>query len=131
MTRSTRTLLFHSLTALVLTLVGAALLVAVFRADLHWYHLVAAWMVAVNFTTFGYYAYDKSQARAQPQGDRIPEAVLHGLAVLGGTPGAYLGMVALRHKTIKPGFRFVFWMTVVFQVLLAAALTYRIRNGGA
>ncbi len=131
MTRSTRTLLFHSLIALVLTLVGAALLVAIFRADLHWYHFVAAWLVAVNLTTFGYYAYDKSQARAQPQGERIPEVVLHGMAVLGGTPGAYLGMVVLRHKTIKPAFRLVFWMTVVFQVLLAAALVYRILYGGA
>ena len=88
-------------------------------------------MVAVNFTTFGYYAYDKSQARKLPQGNRIPEAVLHGLAILGGTPGAYLGMVVLRHKTIKPAFRLVFWMTVVFQVLLAASLVYRILKVGA
>ena len=51
---------------------------------------------------------------------------MHGLAVFGGTPGAYLGMVILRHKTIKPAYRFVFWFTVVFQALLGAAIIYRI-----
>jgi uncharacterized membrane protein YsdA (DUF1294 family) len=130
MTRSARTLLLHSLAALFLALALAGLLVAAFRPAIVWYHLLAAWLVAVNLTTFGYYAYDKSRAQAQSQGGRIPEVVLHGLAALGGSPGAYLGMAVLRHKTIKPAFRFVFWTTVVFQALLAAALTYRILKGG-
>ena len=122
MTRYTRTLLTHSLLALCLSLAGAGLLVAVFRTGFAWYYLLAAWLLAVNFTTFGYYAYDKS--RAGTLEGRIPEFVLHGLTALGGTLGAYLGMVVLRHKTIKPAFRFVFWMTVVFQTLLVVALAY-------
>ena len=130
MTRSARTLLLHSLAAFLLVLALAGLLVAAFRPALVWYHLLIAWLLAVNLVTFAYYAFDKSRARAVPQGDRIPEVVLHGLAVLGGSPGAYLGMAVLRHKTVKPAFRFVFWMTVVFQVLLVAALAYRILKGG-
>ncbi len=130
MTRSVRTLFWHSLIALLLVLAGAGLLVAALRPALTWAPLLVAWLVAINFTTFGYYAYDKLQAQAQPQGARVPEAVLHGLAALGGSPGAYLGMAVLRHKTIKAAFRFVFWTTVVFQVLLVAALVYRILKGG-
>ena len=129
MTRSSRTLLFHSLLALGLTLGGAAFLLVLFRSAIVWPHLLVAWMLAVNLVTFGYYAYDKSQAQSQPQGGRIPEFVLHGLAVLGGSLGAYLGMTVLRHKTIKSAFRVVFWVTVVFQVLLVAALVYRISKG--
>ena len=130
MTRSARTLLGHSLVALLLALAVAAVLVAAFRPAFAWVPLLVAWLVAVNLTTFAYYAYDKRQAQAVPQGGRVPEAVLHGLAALGGSPGAYLGMSVLRHKTIKPAFRFVFWTTVIFQVLLVAALVYRIWKGG-
>ena len=130
MTRSARTTLGHALVALLLALALSALLVATFRPALTWVPLLAAWLVAVNLITFAYYAYDKRQARAVPQGDRVPEAVLHGLAAFGGSPGAYLGMAVLRHKTVKTTFRFVFWCTVVFQVLLVAALVYRIWKGG-
>ena len=129
MTRSTRTLLWHSVLAAIFSLAGAGLLLALFRLGFVWYWLLAAWLISVNLTTFGYYAYDKSQARAQPQGERIPELVLHGLAGLGGTLGAYIGMVVLRHKTIKPAFRIVFWLTVAFQALLVVALVYRIARG--
>jgi uncharacterized membrane protein YsdA (DUF1294 family) len=130
MTRSRRTLLGYSVVALLLTLAVAALLLAAVRPALSPAPLLVAWLVAVNLTTFAYYAYDKLKAQAVPQGARVPEAVLHGLAALGGSPGAYLGMAVLRHKTIKAAFRFVFWFTVVLQVLLIAALVYRILKGG-
>ena len=42
MTRSTRTLLFHSVVAVSLGLVGASLLVALFRPAILWYWLLAA-----------------------------------------------------------------------------------------
>lgn len=115
---------FHASAALAFVLAWTVILLVVFRVDLSWYHLLAGWLVAINLTTFGYYGYDK--ARARSRNTRVPELVLHGLALFGGTLGAYLGMVVFRHKTIKPGFRLLFWVIVVLQVLLIAAVVYRV-----
>jgi uncharacterized membrane protein YsdA (DUF1294 family) len=52
----------------------------------------------------------------------VPEVVLHGLALAGGSPAALLAMRLFRHKTAKSGFRFVFWVIVAAQALLAAYL---------
>jgi uncharacterized membrane protein YsdA (DUF1294 family) len=107
---------FHGSVALVLSLAGMALLLWVVRHSLAWYHAAAGWLLAVNLTAFGYYAYDKWRAR---QGSRrVPEVVLHGLALAGGSPGAYLAMRLFRHKTIKGRFRTVFWSIVVLQTAL-------------
>ena len=125
--RPLRPLWSHGLTALVLGLVGAAALVLVFRPALTWFHILAAWLVSVNLVAFAYYGYDKSCARSASR--RVPEAVLHGLALAGGSFGAYGGMRLFRHKTIKGGFQIFFWFIVVMQVLLIAAIIYRLVRG--
>jgi uncharacterized membrane protein YsdA (DUF1294 family) len=110
--------------ALGLVLFGMAAWFAVARPAWTWYHLLAAWLAAVNLVAFGYYAYDKRRARAG--GRRVAEVVLHGLALAGGTVGAYLGMVTFRHKTLKPGFRLLFWWIALLQLGLVTAALYRI-----
>jgi uncharacterized membrane protein YsdA (DUF1294 family) len=77
---------------------------------------VGAWLAAVNLTTFAYYGLDK--ARARRAGRRVPEVVLHALALLGGSLGAFAGMRLFRHKTVKGTFRVVFWLIVAVQVVL-------------
>src|SRR5258708_31110140 len=89
---------FHASMALAVVTGVVGLLFLGFRLPFTWYHFLAAWLTAVNLTTFAYYGYDK--ARARSRNSRIPEFVLHGLVLLGGTLGAYLGMVLFRHKTI-------------------------------
>jgi uncharacterized membrane protein YsdA (DUF1294 family) len=106
----------------VVALVG--LLFLAFRLPYTWYHFLAAWLLAVNIVTFGAYGYDKGRARTSRS--RIPEVVLHGLVLFGGTLGASIGMTTFRHKTIKPSFRLVFFVIVVLQVGLIAAATYRV-----
>ncbi len=63
----------------------------------HWawtgWHLLAAWLIGVNATTFGYFGFDKRQARKG--GRRVPEVVLHGLAFAGGSVGAFAAMGAV------------------------------------
>ena len=76
-----------------------------------------AYLAALNTTTLLAYAYDKGIAGGDRQ--RVPERVLHALALFGGTPAALLGRFALRHKTRKTVFRVWFWVIALLQ---AAAL---------
>lgn len=108
---------FHGAAALLLTLLGMAGILWLTRRQVSWYDAAAAWLVAVNVITFAYYGFDKFRARRG--GRRIPEVVLHGLGLVGGSPGAYLAMRVFRHKTIKGRFRLVFWGIVLAQLLLA------------
>jgi uncharacterized membrane protein YsdA (DUF1294 family) len=50
----------------------------------------------------------------------VPERVLLGLALLGGSPGAWAGMTLFRHKTVKGRFRLAFAVIVALQLGLAA-----------
>jgi uncharacterized membrane protein YsdA (DUF1294 family) len=79
-----------------------------------------AWLVAVNGVAFLTYGYDKWIA-ARPRALRVPEAVLLGLALLGGSPGAFVGMRLFHHKTAKASFFTRFIGIVVLQVLLVVA----------
>jgi uncharacterized membrane protein YsdA (DUF1294 family) len=124
MSKRVRPEVYYAGWALALTVAGVAALFAAFRLPWTWYHLLGAWLLAVNLVTLAFYGHDK--ARARVGGRRVPEAVLHGLALAGGTPGAYLGMSLFRHKTIKPAFRLLFRLIAVLQVLLAAAAVYRV-----
>src|SRR5262245_40470500 len=124
MGRRTNPVTFHGTAALLLALALTAGLLLLFRLPPTWPYLLAGWLVAVNVTTLGYYGHDK--ARARGGGRRVPEVVLHGLVVLGGTLGAYLGMRLFRHKTVKGRFRIVFWCIVFLQVMLVAAVASRV-----
>jgi uncharacterized membrane protein YsdA (DUF1294 family) len=46
----------------------------------------------------------------------VPEIVLHGLALLGGFPGGWLGRAVFRHKTRKPAFIVVLIVSTVVHV---------------
>jgi uncharacterized membrane protein YsdA (DUF1294 family) len=76
------------------------------------------YLIAVSVITFLFYGYDKFQARRN--GTRIPELVLHLLALAGGTIGAFLGQILFRHKTKKWQFRLVFILTALVQAGLIA-----------
>ncbi|WP_198003618.1 DUF1294 domain-containing protein [Neisseria shayeganii] len=62
---------------------------------------------------FAVYAYDKAAAVRGFR--RVPERLLHGLALANGWPGAWLAQAFLRHKTRKSGFLRVFWLTVCLE----------------
>lgn len=68
---------------------------------LRWSPLLA-WVAGWTPVAFAAYGLDK---RAADRGGwRIPEAVLHGLALVGGVLGAWAGRAWFRHKTQKPVF---------------------------
>jgi uncharacterized membrane protein YsdA (DUF1294 family) len=87
---------------------------------LHWSPLLA-WLVAWTPVAFVAYGLDK---RAATRGDwRIPELVLHGLALIGGVIGAWAGRFVFRHKTRKPVFLVVL---IVASVLWGAIAIWAI-----
>lgn len=74
-------------------------------------------LIIINIITFFVYGLDK--LKAVNHWWRIPEWVLLGLAVAGGSIGAYLGMMVFRHKTLKPLFRFGVPVIVLLHVMIA------------
>jgi uncharacterized membrane protein YsdA (DUF1294 family) len=70
-----------------------------------------AWTCVTSGVTFLFYGYDKMQARNMEW--RVKEMTLHALALVGGWPGALVGMHFFQHKTRKTRFQLVFWATVL------------------
>lgn len=73
--------------------------------------LPAAYTCLISGVTFLTYGYDKLQARNSEW--RVSELTLHLLALLGGWPGALVGMHFFQHKTQKTKFLVPFWMIVL------------------
>lgn len=70
--------------------------------------------LVLSTLTFAAYAMDKSAARKGAW--RTKESSLHLLSLAGGWPGALLAQQRLRHKTRKPSFRLIFWVTVLVNL---------------
>lgn len=75
---------------------------------------VAGWYGVISVLTWMAYAWDK--AAAQRSAWRTRETTLHAFALCGGWPGALLAQDVLRHKTRKPGFLAIFWLTVASNI---------------
>ena len=83
-------------------------------SDVPWYWILI-WYWFASLICFGAYAIDKSAAIAGRS--RISEINLLFSGLLGGWPGAILAQQLLRHKTKKPMFRIVFWLSVIANVV--------------
>lgn len=81
-----------------------------------------SFLFIMNVVAFGLYAIDKRSACYGLW--RIPEAVLLGLAVLGGAYGAGAAMVLFKHKTLHTSFLitvplfFVIWMAILISLCI-------------
>lgn len=80
--------------------------------------LILYYLLAVNVLTFIVYGFDKRKARRKRW--RIPEATLLGLAVIGGSVGAWIAMRLFHHKTLHNKFRY--GIPVIFLLQTALAL---------
>jgi uncharacterized membrane protein YsdA (DUF1294 family)/cold shock CspA family protein len=69
----------------------------------------------LNLATF--YVYWRDKEAAVQGGWRASENQLHGLAVLGGWPGAWFAQQILRHKSNKKPFRVLYWATVAVNLI--------------
>lgn len=82
------------------------------------------WVVLVGLALLNVaalFAYWRDKHAAQHGEWRVQESVLHGLAVLGGWPGAWFAQVVLHHKTRKPPFQLAFKATIALHCLALLA----------
>jgi uncharacterized membrane protein YsdA (DUF1294 family) len=77
-------------------------------------------LTIASVVAFVLYGLDKLAAKRGWQ--RVPEARLHLLEVLGGWPGALLAQQLFRHKSSKPAFQKTFWILVLLNCLVLAWL---------
>ena len=89
--------------------------------DQNYLHIVLIYLVIINVVTFLVYGIDKWKAKKSKW--RIRETALLGLAVLGGSIGAWLGMKVWHHKTLHKKFRYGVPAIIVIQMLFIAYLT--------
>lgn len=79
-----------------------------------------AWLLGLSVVTFFAYGYDKRQAVRG--GGRVPEIVLHGLALAGGFPGGWAGRSVFRHKTRHTSFLIV----LIISTMIHAGLIWQL-----
>jgi uncharacterized membrane protein YsdA (DUF1294 family) len=82
--------------------------------------IIIIYLVVINVVTFFMYGIDKWKARKAKW--RIREAALLGLAVLGGSVGAWLGMRVWHHKTLHKKFRYGVPAIIIIQLFLVGCL---------
>ena len=85
--------------------------------DHSYLHIALIYLVAINIVTFFMYGIDKWKAKNSKW--RIRETALLGLAVLGGSIGAWLGMKVWHHKTQhKKKFKYGVPAIIIVQLAL-------------
>lgn len=78
----------------------------------------AAYLIGINLVTFLLYWYDKQVSSAGQERSRIPNWLLLGFALVGGSLGAMFGIHVLHHKAGRKylWFRLIFWIIVLGQL---------------
>jgi len=99
-------------------------------------HIVLVYLAVINVVTFFMYGIDKRRStsgRLLPTGRkktkmsklRIRETTLLGLAVLGGSIGAWSGMKIWHHKTLHKKFKYGVPAIIIVQITLIGYLLKR------
>lgn len=81
---------------------------------------LSACFVVLSLLAFTAYYFDKQAAIRGSR--RTPESTLHTLSVLGGWPGAFLAQRILKHKSSKPKFKIIYWLTVCVNISVTVRL---------
>ena len=84
--------------------------------------IIISYLISINLVTFLYYGFDKMIAGSESV--RIPELVLHSLALAGGSPAGLLAQKLFCHKTIKTSFQITYWAIVIIQIILILWLSF-------
>ena len=82
--------------------------------------ILFTYLFLINVIAFGLYAIDKRNAVCELW--RVPEAVLLGIAIIGGAYGAGAGMLLFRHKTRHVSF--LVTVPLFFAIGMIALITF-------
>lgn len=85
-----------------------------------------AWWIALSLTTFVVYWFDKFQSK-KDSAQRVPELVLHVLALAGGVAGAWVGRTLFRHKTLHLKFTLILIASTVLHLALLVFFVLKIK----
>ena len=77
--------------------------------------MLAAALVLLLLNVWTMLVWHHDKERAVTGGGRVSEANLLGLALIGGTPGAFLSRHLFRHKTRKQPFSTMLWLIATLQ----------------
>lgn len=88
--------------------------------DQNYLQIILVYLAVINVATFFTYGIDKWKAKKSKW--RIREAALLGLAVLGGSVGAWSGMKIWHHKTLHKKFRYGVPAIIILQLALIVYL---------
>ena len=91
--------------------------------DLSLLHIALIYLAVINVVTFFMYGIDKWKAKRSKW--RISEATLLGMAVIGGSIGAWLGMKTWHHKTLHKKFRYGEPAIIIIQLALAGYIYFK------
>ncbi len=83
---------------------------------------VVSYFFSVNVGALLLFLYDKIISPFSVL--RIPELVLHGISLAGGSPVALITQRLFRHKTQKPSFFFVQWGIFIVQLTILVFYIY-------
>ena len=78
--------------------------------------IILIYLIAINVVAFFLYGIDKWKAKRSKW--RISEATLLGLAVIGGSIGAWLGMKVWHHKTMHKKFKYGIPLILMAQIAI-------------
>lgn len=81
--------------------------------------LYPAWVLTLSVITFFTYGFDKGQSKRK--GWRVSERTLHALALAGGFPGGWVGMLWFRHKTQHLSFFLILALSTLLHLYLINA----------
>lgn len=82
------------------------------------------YLAAVNVVAFFTYGIDKWKAKRARR--RISEATLLGLAVIGGSIGAWIGIRIWHHKTLHKKFKYGVPLILLLQIAALTALLWQL-----
>ena len=81
------------------------------------YQIILTYLIVVNVVAFLAFGVDKWKSKRDKW--RIPKAQLIGLAVIGGSIGAWAGMKIWHHKTMHKKFKYGLPAILIIQIILA------------
>ena len=91
--------------------------------DQNYLHIALIYLVIINVVTFFMFGIDKWKAKRTKW--RIPEATMLGMAVIGGSIGAWLGMKVWHHKTLHKKFKYGVPTIIIIQLAIIVYILYR------